>query len=175
MRKTVVLILIAGVLLAAYGYAQTTKRTRTASITAASMEFDWDKNVAEFTGNTKLVVGGDYDATMTAPKMTARLSPKADSIVSLVAAGPVKFVVVTRAGSGGVRRKITASATKEATYSEDTQVVKLVGNAVADMAPINAPDTVEAMHFAGQTIVANLKTSRLTVDDANLTVKTVVE
>jgi hypothetical protein len=112
---------------------------------------------------------------MTAPSMVARLTPKADKVVSLVAKGPVNFSIVTRADPKGIRRKITASARQEATYSEESQVVKLVGGAEADMLPLDAPAGTEAAHFTGQTISANLRTNRLTVDEANLTVKTPME
>ncbi|MEI6504197.1 MAG: LptA/OstA family protein, partial [Armatimonadota bacterium] len=154
---------------------QQVKRTRSAAITAPDMEFDWDKNVIAFTGGTKLVIGGGYDATMTAPSMNVRLTAKGDKVASLVAAGPVDFTVITKADANGLRRKIVASAKDEATYSEETQTLKLSGGAVADMKPLDAPADVEAVHFTGQTITADLKTSRLKVSDANLTVKSQIE
>lgn len=162
-------------LLTTLAVCQQVKRTRTASITAPAMEYDWDKNVIEFSGGTKLVIGGGYDATMTAPSMNVRLTAKGDKVAALVAAGPVNFTVVTKADNNGVRRKIIASAKDEATYSEETQLLKLSGGAVADMKPLEAAEDIEAVHFTGQTITADLKTSRLKVNDANLTVKSQVE
>jgi lipopolysaccharide export system protein LptA len=173
-RKSLALILL-GLLLTTLAVCQQVKRTRTAAITAPVMEYDWDKNVIEFTGGTKLVIGGGYDATMSAPSMNVRLSAKGDKVVSLVAAGPVNFTVVTKADNNGLRRKITASAKDEATYSEETQLLKLVGGAVADMKPLDAGEDVEAVHFTGKTITADLKTSRLKVTDADLTVKSQME
>jgi lipopolysaccharide export system protein LptA len=169
-RKSVAFIII-GLLLTTLAVCQQVKRTRSATITAQAMEYDWDKNLIEFTGNTKLVIGGGYDGTMTAPSMNVRLNAKGDRVSSLVAKGPVNFRIVTAPDSNGQRRKIDASAKDEATYSEETQLLKLVGGATADMLPMNAAADVEAVHFAGQTISADLKTSRLKVSDANLTVK----
>lgn len=172
--KSLSLIIIA-LLLTTLALCQQVKRTRSATITALAMEYDWDKNVVEFSGDTKLVIGGGYDATMTAPSMNVRLSAKGDKVASLVAKGPVDFTVVTKPDSNGQRRKISAAAKDEATYSEDTQLLKLIGGATADMLPLNAPADAEAVHFTGETITANLKTSRLSVDKANLTVKSQME
>jgi lipopolysaccharide export system protein LptA len=169
------IFILLGLLLTTLAVCQQVKRTRNATITAQAMEYDWDKNLIEFTGNTKLVIGGGYDATMTAPSMNVRLSAKGDRVASLVAKGPVNFQVVTSPDSNGMRRKINASAQDEATYSEETQLLKLSGGATADMLPVNAAADVEAVHFAGQTITADLKTSRLKVSDANLTVKSQLE
>jgi hypothetical protein len=173
-RKSLALILL-GLLLTTLAVCQQVKRTRTATISAPAMEFDWDKNVFEFSGGTKLTIGGGYDATMSAPSMNVRLTQKGDKVSSLVAAGPVDFTIVTKPDGNGLRRQIIGSAKDEATYSEDTQQVRLVGGATADMKPLNAPADVEAVHFSGETITADLKTSRLKVKDANLTVKSQLE
>ena len=164
-------LIIAGLLLTTLAVCEQVKHMRNSTITAQTMEYDWDKNVVEFSGNTKLVIGGGYDATMLAPSMNVRLSAKGDKVASLVAKGPVNFVVLTKPDASGMRRKITATAATEATYSEDTQLLKLIGDATADMLPMNAPSEVEAVHFTGDAIAANLKTSRLSVEKANLTVK----
>jgi len=171
MNKRFIWIILAalGLLAATVAFSQQVKRTRTAEIKAGLMEFDWGTNVFEFTGNCILTIGAGYNATMTAPKMTAA------TVKSLTATGPVHFTIITAPDGQGRKRKIVASARDKATYAEDTQVVKLVGEATADMTPVDAPEDVEAVHFTGETITANLKTSRLSVDNANLTVKTQVE
>lgn len=164
-----------GLLAATVAFSQQVKRTRTAEIKADLLEFDWNANVFEFSGNCKLTIGAGYNATMTAPRMTTEIATAPPTVKSLVAQGPVNFVIVTAPDSQGRKRKIVASAQQKATYAEDTQTVKLVGQAQADMTPLEASDEVEAVHFTGETITANLKTSRLTVDNANLTVKTQIE
>lgn len=164
-----------GLLATTVAFSQQVKRTRTAEIRADLLEFDWGANVFDFTGGCKLTIGAGYNATMTAPAMTAEIITSPATVKSLTAKGPVHFTIITAPDSQGRKRKIVATAKQQATYSEDTQVVKLVGEATADMTPLDAPEDVEAVHFTGQTITANLKTSRLTVDNANLTVKTQIE
>ena len=172
MRKSLrVILLVLAVLVATVAFCQQVRKTRTAVIAAKTMELDWANNVVDFTGNCKLTVGGGYDATMTAPSMTASFTTKPVTVKSLVAKGPVNFTVITEPDSQGHKRKIVASAQNQATYAEATQTIKLMGSAVADVIPLDSGDPVETVHFTGETITANLKTNRLTVDDANLTVK----
>src|SRR6056297_3306629 len=110
---------------------------------------------------------------MTAPRMTIKFNGDHDRINSLDATGPVHFVVTTAADSNGVRRKITASANGGATYSEQTQQVRLTGGASADLKTLGAG--AEAVHFEGNSITANLNTSRLRVDNAHLKIETPLE
>jgi len=175
-RKPALPLLVAAVgLLTAVAVGQQVKKTRTATISAEKLELDWVTNVWEFTENCKVTIGDGYNAEMSARAMTVKLSPKADRVLSLVAAGPVDFTVITAPDSQGVKRKITASAQKEATYAEDTQTVRLSGGAVADIRALDAAASVEAAHITGNTITANLKTNRLTVDKPDVTVKTELE
>ena len=179
-RRLVVSVLIGALtVVAAAGVAQQVKRAQNAVVTAQTMEYDWGVNTVEFSGGTKLVLSGEHDATMTAPSMGIKLSPKADRVLSVLAKGPVNFSLLTSPDENGTRRKIVAMAQQQATYSDETQIVKLTGGATADLLPVEgaAPAgeglaRAEVIHFTGQTITANLKTNKLTVDDANLTVET---
>lgn len=152
--------------------AQQVKRVQNATITAQAMEFDWGANTIVFTGNVKLVMTGTHNATMTAPRMSVKLSSKAERVVSVVTDGPANFSIVTAPDSEGVRRKIIATASQKVTYSADSGLVTLTGGATADLLPVDAAPETEAIHFTGETITANLKTNKLTVDNANLTVET---
>lgn len=174
MHRRAIYLLLGTTLLASLAIAQQVKKSRTATVTAQSMDFDWSSNTFVFSGNAKLSIGGDMEATMSAPTVTFSFDEKAKAIKNLIAKGPVQFTVVTKPGADGSKRKIVASASQEATYSEDTQIVKLVGSAVADMLPLEG-NAAEAVHFTGETITANLKTNRLTVDNANVTVRTETE
>jgi lipopolysaccharide export system protein LptA len=164
---------------------QQIKQAQNAVITAQTMDYDWVNNTVDFTGNTRVVLKGEYDATMTSPSLAVKLSPKGDRVLTMEAAGPVNFTVTTKPDANGLRRKIVGTAKERATYDDATQVVKLLGGASADLLPIEpgaapaegteAPQGLaraEAIHFTGQTITANLKTSKMTVDDANLQVET---
>jgi len=170
-KKLTLLLSVLIVLSCTWALSQQVKRTRNATVGAPKMEIDWDTGVIEFSGGVKLTVGGDYEGTMTAPSMNVQLTAKHDKIKLLVAKGPVHFTILTRPDAKGARRKIVASAQQEATYSEETQLVKLTGGAKADMSTVGSQDAAESAHFTGQTITANLKTNRLIVDDANLTVE----
>ncbi len=153
--------------------AQQVKRTRTAEVTAQTLVYDWNTNDFELTGNCRLVIGGGYDAQMSAPHMTVKLNDAGDRIMRLVAQGVVKFNIVTKPDAKGTRRKIVASAQKQAVYSEVEQTVELTGGAEADLTTLGADG--QAAHFTGEKITANLQTSTLVVDDANLKLQTPLE
>lgn len=165
------LLILCGLATATMAVSQQVKKFRTGQIESKTLEIDWANNVWEFSGGTKLVISGDVSANMTAPSMVVRVG-KGNRLNTVTAKGPVTFTVYTKPDANGQRRKIVASANDQATYSEDTQTIKLIGGAVADMMPAEGGTSAEAIHFTGKTISANLRTSRLTVDDANLNVKT---
>jgi lipopolysaccharide export system protein LptA len=168
-------LLLAVVLFAAAGsatLAQQVRRTQTAEIKAAELIYDWDKSEWEFSGDCKVSIAGGHDAQMTAPRMSVKLSPKLDEIVHLIAYGPVKFHVLTRPNSEGIRYSINASAQKQALYREVEQVIELTGGAEADLVAVGVEG--QTARFVGQKITADLKTSRLSVDDANVKIQTPV-
>jgi lipopolysaccharide export system protein LptA len=175
-RQRIVAILI-GVLLAvsAVAIAQQVKRAGKDVITAQTMDYDWGANTMDFTGNVKVVMKRNYDVTMMAPSMNVKLSPKGDHVASVTANGPVNFEIIIAAEGNNPARKITASAKQQATYAEDTGLVKLVGDAVADLVPVENATEAQTVHFTGQAITANLKTRKLTVDQANLEVNTTTQ
>lgn len=195
---------------------QQVKKIQNATITAPAMEYDWDNNYVQFSGGTKLVLTGayeatltsatmtvkltgkpdrvdsvtadggvaltmnttDYDATMNAPKMLVKLtgqSAENGRVDSVIADGPVAFTAITKKTEKSPARKIVATSKDQATYSNDTKLVKLIGGATADVTPLEEGVVGDVIHFTGQTINANLKTRKLTVDNANLTVNTTVE
>lgn len=211
--KRAIPALIGLTIIASIALAQQVKQTVNATITAPAMEYDWDNNVVQFTGGTKLVLTGgydatmdaatmtvklagkpervesvtadgsvaltmntsDYNATMSSPKMVVKLTGQVDPLQSVIADGPVGFTAITKATADKPARRIVATAKGQATYFNDTKLVKLIGGATADVTPL--PEGVEGdtIHFTGQTINANLKTRKLTVDNANLTVNTTLE
>ncbi len=154
-------------------FAQQVTKTNTAEVSADNLVVDWDSGRLEFSGHCKVIINAGHQAEMTATKMVVQLNDQANRIDSLIAYGPVNFNVITEPNSQGLRRKIVASAQSQATYSEATQVVALSGGAQADMSTLGISGATA--HFTGQTITANLKTSKLSVDDANLMVKTPVK
>lgn len=170
--RSIALLLVACLIVAAAGVtvAQQVRKTRTAQVRADSLEYDWSTNTTVMEGECRLTIENSSDAVMTAPKMTIKFNDDHDRINSLDAGGPVHFTVTTAADEQGVHRKITATANGGATYSEQNQQVRLTGGASADLATLGAD--AEAVHFEGDTITANLKTSRLQVDNAHLKIET---
>jgi len=166
---------IVGLSACAVGLAQQVKKTRSAEIRAATMTYDWGVNTFEFAGDCHLQISGAYEATMTGPKMVARLNKKGDRVEHLTAAGPVHFEVVTQKDANGVRRKIVASSQGEATYEEATQTVALQGGAIADVTTLPATPDAESAHFEGDRIVADLKANTMKVDKPHMTVTTTPE
>jgi lipopolysaccharide export system protein LptA len=176
-RTGVGLLVAGGVLLATIVSGQQVQQTRAAKLRADRAEFALDSDTIEFMGNCKVTISGASTAEMTTPAMTFTLAKKDKSwiVKTLVAQGPVGFTVITRPDASGARRKVVGSAKERAVYSEETQLIKLQGEAQADMVPLDAADSQEALHFTGQTIVFNLKTGRMTMENADVTVKTQVQ
>jgi len=150
---------------------QQVKRTATAELGFGELEWNWDTNVIEMTGNCWVNVKDRHTAKLEAPSMTVQINDEVNRVEKLVAAGPVKFEVLTVPNREGIRRKIVGSCTDKATYEEQQQLFQLQGNAVADVTTL-PEGNVEAAHLAGQVITANLKTSKITVSRGEMKVTT---
>ena len=153
--------------------AQQAKATRSAQVSADDLVIDLDTDAWEFTGNCKLTVSFGHKAEMTAPRMTVQFNEEMDQIVKLIAHGVVNFHVITKPNADGVRRDISASAQKQAVYSEPTQTVELTGGARADIATVGGKG--EAARITGDKITANLKTSKIFVANPNMKIETPLE
>ena len=75
----------------------------------------------------------------------------------------------------GQRRRIEASSNSGGTYEETTQKVVLSGGAVADMTMVPPDERVQAVHFKGEQITADLKTKQIKVSQAHMEVTGDVE
>ncbi|MFO7946371.1 MAG: LptA/OstA family protein [Armatimonadota bacterium] len=171
-RTMICPVIVVCLLAGAFGIplAQQVQKTQTATIKADSLEYDWSTETTVMKGNCHLVIDNDSHAEMTAPAMTVQLNRDRNRINFLEADGVVRFNVTTAPDDNGLRRKISAQAQGGATYRETTQEVKLTGGARADVSTIGT--AAQAVHFEGNTITANLKTSRLRVDNAHLKIET---
>lgn len=177
MTRNVAALALVAALLVTVAIAQQVKRAGKDVITAGTLDYDWGNNTFEFRGNPQtplvhVVMTRQYSATMDAPAMSVKLSPKNDRILSFVATGPASFT--TAAEVNGEKRTIVASARQQVTFDDKTRLIKLVGEAVADLKPAEGATDVDTIHFTGEAININLETKRLTVDNANLTVETQV-
>jgi len=165
----------AGALLCAVAVGQQAKKTKTAEIKAETMVYNWNLGTFEFVSNCRLNITGPYTAEMTAPKMTAKLSKKADKVERLTAAGPVHFEVTTQPDANNVRHKIVASSQGSATYEEASQTVVMNDGAVADVVTLPETSDSESAHFEGDRITADLQKNTISVDKAHLKVTTPME
>lgn len=172
MLVTVPLLVCLGVLLAgAVSRAQTAAKTQSADIEGATGTFNWVTGEFTLTGAVKVQIQGANQATMTAPKMTGKITQSGTKLMSLAAYGPVQVEIITRPDPQGNRGRINATATEKAVYSEATQKIVLYGGAVADYVSLpEGPDSRRA-HFTGEEIEADLNTDLLTVTKARVTVQ----
>ncbi len=172
MRKFAALVL--AIVAAGAVLGQARKQTRTAEVTAPEMVYRWDTNEFVFRGNCVLQVHDANRATMRAPAMKVKLGPKGATIDSLRAEGPVNILVITAPDKEGVKRKITARCSDHASYTEKTQEIQLVGDAVADV--VSLPEGPESMraHFTGDALIVSLKKSEVRAENARLRVEGIV-
>ncbi|HEY3397779.1 MAG TPA: LptA/OstA family protein [Armatimonadota bacterium] len=163
-------VLLGLLLIAGAAAAQTEIKTQTADLRSDSMSFNWTTNEMVFIGNASVNIANGHHATLTAPKLTVKLSDKGDRVIKLVAAGPVRMEIIGAADPQGVKARIVATAADRAEYSETTQKIVLYGDAQADYVSLpEGPDSRRA-HFTGDIMEADLNTSLLTVTKAHLQV-----
>ena len=162
--------------LAAVGLTEQ-RGTQTTQIDYANVTFHWDTNVLEFVGSSgrpcKLTVTGPHQATMTASKMSAKLTSGGNRIEWLKTTGPTHLTVITKPDEEGQRLKIVATGSQGATYSELTQIVELTGGATADL--ISLPEGRGEAHLAAEALDVNLKTKTITAAKGHLKVITPLE
>jgi lipopolysaccharide export system protein LptA len=174
MKKPLVVILTALLLAALFvpgrGLAQVEKKTQSVDLTADLGTFNWATNIHEFSGHVHAVLTGAYAATVDAPKMTFKLTPKGNQVDDLVAYGPVRFVIITQPNASGVQYKVVATATDRATYSESNQTLVLKGNADATITSLPESPDAQTAHFTGDEIDADLANSLMTVTQAHMQV-----
>ena len=162
------MLLVAAAAVATVGWSQATKRTRTAEISGKQMEYRWEKNEFEFTGDCVLKIQGPTSATMKAPRLVFQLASDGKTVKLLKAFGPVDFTAVTPPDKQGHRRRISGHCTKYATYDEANGVIEVVGSAVADLVTLpEGPETPRA-HFTGDVITINLKKGIVRATPAHL-------
>ena len=172
-RVVTVLWVLAGLLLVScLAFAQDSRKTQSAEIRGDSSVFNWIKNELVLTGNVSVQVTSPNATTFTAPKMTAKFSKAMDQILTLVATGPVRVEITTAPDADGVRSRITATGNDKAEYSETTQKIKLLGDAVADYVSLPEGPESRRMHFTGEEIEADLNTSLLTVRKPHISFST---
>lgn len=160
-----------GLLLAVGGAAELIKKGSVAVIRSDEMEVDWSTGVTEMTGNVKVTITGDYMATMTAASVILTGDLEKTRILSIEARGPVNFVVDAK-NKDGKPVHITARCSQQATFSEQTMLATMVGDAHAEMTgAVGAATSVESFRYDGQSVTIDLKNRKIRVKGASTEVR----
>jgi lipopolysaccharide export system protein LptA len=152
-----------------------------AVITGDAMTYDWKVSTFDFVGNCKLTMTGLYDGWMTCPKMTAKLGKGGNRVNTVTAAGPVHFEFTAPPDEQKIRHRVIADSQGSATFEDSGNNPKVImnGGAVADVAALTDKGEVradaEAAHFAGDSVVVDLKTENVTATKARLEVNSIPE
>jgi len=168
---TVVLVFSCLLLLPGLCFAQTSAQSQTAEIQGDTGIFNWVTGEFSLTGNVKVQIRGANEASMTAPKMTGKITQSGTKLMSLTAYGPVRMEIITRPDEQGNPGRITATANDKAVYAENTQKIVLHGGAVADYLSLPEGPQSRRAHFTGDEIEADLRTDTLAVTKAHITVQ----
>lgn len=159
MRRSIAMALCACGLLTLLSAAMAAeKQARDATLSADKLKFNLKTRALELTGNCRVTIKGDEQATMVAPKITAELDAKTGQLAAVNAAGPVKFIITTKKDAAGVQRKVDAEARGGATYAGGKRIVTLTGGATATITTIPTEAGIEPTRLTGKTLILNIDT-----------------
>jgi hypothetical protein len=165
-RGVPALILALMALFVAVVCAQHIKQGSVAVIRSDELEVDWGTGLTEMTGNVRLDIKGDYTASMTASSVILKGDLEKSRVLSVEARGPVNFTVDT-APADGKRSHITASCSQVATFSEQTMVVTMVGNAHAEITGAEAMvSQIESAKYDGESMTIDLNQRKIKLKQA---------
>ncbi|MGC9318042.1 MAG: hypothetical protein ACP5KN_08405 [Armatimonadota bacterium] len=156
-------ILVALVLLVGVSVAQQVRQTRTGKLTFRELTWDFAKNTITMTGDPAIVtIEGRHHAELRAPRVDIDADQRLQEVHGAVAHGAVRLNLLTAPDEEGRRRRVEATCTRQATYSQSDQQVVMTGNVKADI--ITLPEGEgEAAHLEDvEKVVVNLATSVLT-------------
>jgi lipopolysaccharide export system protein LptA len=162
--------LTALVLVAAVGVGQQVRRGNVATIQAEQLEYDWETGDTKMTGNCRVDIKGDYDATMTTPALTFKTDIEKAQVLSFEASGPVNFDILTRP-SNGKRSRILARCSDSATFSEQTMLVVMQGDAHAEITSLPRTETLQSAVYDGDSMTIDLKNHKVKLSQAHLKVE----
>lgn len=170
-RLTYTLLVVLGLWTAVVAGAQLIKKGSVAVIRSDEMEVDWSTGITEMTGNVKVTITGDYTATMTATSVILTGDLEKTRILSIEARGPVNFVIDAKSKNGKPIH-ITARCSQQATFSEQTMVATMVGDAHAEMTGAPSGTTaVESFRYDGESMTIDLKNRKIRVKGATTEVR----
>jgi hypothetical protein len=166
MRYLTAAVAVCVLMLVAVVCAQHLKKGSVAEIRSDELEVDWGTGLTEMTGHVSMTIRGDYTATMTASSVTLTGDLERSRVLSVEARGPVNFVVDT-APANGQRAHIVASCSQVATFSEQTMIVTMVGNAHAEITGAEAVvSQLESAKYDGESMTIDLNKCKFKLKQA---------
>jgi phage gp45-like len=165
-QRSVAIILALSLLLLAAAYAQHIKKGSVAVIRSDELVVDWGTGDTEMTGNVRVDIKGDYTATMTASRVLVKADLEKSQVLSFEAVGPVSFEIDTKPVDGQ-RSHITAHCSRSATFSEQTMLVTMVGNAHAEITGASAvASQLESAKYDGDSMTIDLENRKINLKQA---------
>jgi len=165
-RHAITILSASALLVAAVVCAQHVKKGSVAIIRSDELEVDWGTGLTEMTGNVRMDIRGDYTASMAASSVVLKGDLEKSRVLSVEARGPVSFTVDT-APVDGKRSHITASCSQMATFTEQTMIVTMVGNAHAEITGAEAVvSQVESAKYDGESMTIDLNKRKIRLKSA---------
>lgn len=157
-------------LVAGIAGGQYVKRGNIATVQAEQLEYDWETGDTKMTGNCRVDIKGDYDATMTTPALVITTDIEKAQVLSFEATGPVTFDIVTRP-TDGKRSRIQARCSDSATFSEETMLAVMKGDAHAEVTSLPRAESVQSAVYDGDSMTIDLKNHKIKLSQAHLKVE----
>lgn len=171
-RLTLTVALALCGLLVGGALAQQTRRTHTGKLTFDELQYDFANNAITMTGDPATVlIEGRHTAHLRAPRVAIDADETLEQILGATAQGPVKLELFTAPDVNGRRRRIEATCTERATYSQADSTVVMTGNVVGDVTTLPEGEA-EAAHLEAEEVVVNLRTSVMKARPGSFTVTT---
>lgn len=95
--------------------------------------YNWDTGETEFSDNCRVEITGEDRAVMTANQISVKFAEGGFEITQMRAAGPVTLHIVTQPDDKGVSRVVDAKCHKEATFTGESRIIRLTGEAEVTM------------------------------------------
>lgn len=165
-RRVILGLAAAALLAAAVGYAQHIKKGSVAVIRSEELDLDLNTGSTEMTGNVRVDIKGGYTATMTASSVSVAADLEKAQVLSFEARGPVKLVFDTT-NKEGKPLHVVASCSQKATFSEQTMIATMEGNAHAEVTGAEAVvSQIESAKYDGDSMTIDLNQRKIKVKQA---------
>ena len=157
-------------LAAAIAVSQHVKRGSAATIQADRLQYDWETGDSEMSGNCRVDIKGEYEATMTASSVLVKTDIEKAQVLFFEARGPVDFDILTMPANGK-RSRIQARCSNSATFSEQTMLVVMKGDVHAEIDGVPKVETVQSAVYDGDSMTIDLENHTIDLVPAHLNIE----